>query len=61
MIEELSVQDLFARKGKSWEMVLIAGEKGLNKKITSGELNRPGLALAGYFDTFRSIEFKYLA
>jgi HPr kinase/phosphorylase len=33
---------------------LIAGEKGLKRRITVPELNRPGLALAGYFEYFAS-------
>lgn len=30
----------------------IAGRRGLNRKITVPELNRPGLALSGFFDAF---------
>lgn len=31
---------------------LVAGEGGLDRKITVAEINRPGLALAGYFKYF---------
>jgi HPr kinase/phosphorylase len=31
---------------------LVAGEKGMKRRIMVPELNRPGLALAGYFDYF---------
>ncbi len=34
------------------QLRLLAGENGLDKEIKSGELNRPGLALAGFFDYF---------
>lgn len=34
------------------QLRLLAGEDGLDKEIKSGELNRPGLALAGFFDYF---------
>ena len=34
------------------QLRLIAGEAGLDKEITCGEMNRPGLALAGFFDFF---------
>ena len=34
------------------QLRLIAGETGLDKEITCGEMNRPGLALAGFFDFF---------
>jgi HPr kinase/phosphorylase len=33
---------------------VISGSKGLNKKIISEEINRPGLPLAGFFDCFAS-------
>jgi len=33
---------------------LVAGKKGLKRRITVPELNRPGLAFAGYFDYFAS-------
>jgi len=31
---------------------LFSGEKGLNKEVKIGELNRPGLTLAGFYDFF---------
>jgi HPr kinase/phosphorylase len=34
------------------QLELIAGESGLNKEITGGDVNRPGLSLAGFFDFF---------
>lgn len=34
------------------QLRLIAGEKGLDQEISNGEMNRPGLALAGFFDLF---------
>lgn len=33
-------------------LTLIAGEKGLHKKIYNSEINRPGLSLTGFFDFF---------
>lgn len=33
---------------------LIAGEKGLDNKITEDEISRPGLEFAGFFDFFES-------
>lgn len=33
---------------------LIAGGKGLQRRITTSELNRPCLELTGYFDSFRA-------
>jgi HPr kinase/phosphorylase len=31
---------------------LVAGKEGLGKEITVGDINRPGLGLAGFFDFF---------
>lgn len=36
------------------QLRFIAGEGGLDRDIKTGELNRPGLALAGFFDCFAS-------
>lgn len=34
------------------ELTCISGQKGLSRLISSAEINRPGLALAGFFDSF---------
>jgi len=34
------------------QLMLVAGKEGLNRRIGWPEINRPGLALAGYFDYF---------
>ncbi len=34
------------------QLELLAGEKGLDKEIGVGDINRPGLSLAGFFDFF---------
>lgn len=34
------------------QLRFLAGEGGLDKDIKTGEINRPGLALAGFFDCF---------
>ena len=33
------------------QLRLLTGEGGLDREINSGEINRPGLALAGFFLT----------
>lgn len=38
--------------GESMHMSVAAGEKGLDRVITAAEVNRPGLALTGYYDYF---------
>lgn len=49
----LTVKKLLEEKGKDLSLKLLAGEKGLNRKITVTEINRPGLTLTGYFKYFR--------
>jgi HPr kinase/phosphorylase len=34
------------------QLELLAGEQGLDKEICVGDINRPGLSLAGFFDFF---------
>ena len=48
----ISVRELLESKGKEWDLKLITGEEGLDREIRTFELNRPGLALAGYYDVF---------
>jgi len=49
----LTVRQFIEGKGRiDLQMRLLAGESGLDKEIKYGETNRPGLALAGFFDHF---------
>lgn len=48
----ISVRELLESKGNEWGLELISGEAGLDREIATFELNRPGLALAGYYDVF---------
>ena len=51
--DKIFIQDLLEINGSSdLRLHLIAGEEGLNKEITIGDINRPGLSLAGFFDFF---------
>lgn len=54
MEEILNVLDLLEIDSKTDALLLkrIAGEKGLERVISSKEINRPGLALGGFFDFF---------
>ena len=47
-----TVREMYETKKEDWNLELIAGESGLDREITTFELNRPGLALAGYYDIF---------
>ncbi len=52
MEKGLSVQDFYTKTKDILRLRLVAGEKGLKRKIKVAEVNRPGLALSGYFDYF---------
>jgi len=50
----IKVETFFELTKDRLKLRLVAGEKGLKRRITVPELNRPGLAFAGYFDYFAS-------
>lgn len=50
----ITVGDFYGKLKDKLNLRLIAGGAGLGRKVKVGELNRPGLALAGYFDFFAS-------
>ncbi len=49
----LTVQDLLKDRCQDLQFELIAGSKGQTRLISVSEINRPGLALGGFFDNFR--------
>lgn len=48
----LNVGILLKDKSEDLKLELIAGAEGLERKITVPDINRPGLAFAGYFEHF---------
>lgn len=50
--ENLPVKDFFSKFRERLELTLVAGEAGLNRVIGEKSLNRPALALTGYFKFF---------
>ncbi len=69
MIKFITVKEMFEEKGEDLKLELISGcKKGLSRKIKVFLINRPGLALANYFDYFAygrlqilgKTEFSYL-
>ena len=48
----LSVAEFYETKAKEWDLEIITGEDGFESVINTSELNRPGLALAGYYEVF---------
>ncbi|MEN8863437.1 MAG: HPr(Ser) kinase/phosphatase, partial [Lentimonas sp.] len=51
-VEAVSVREFYDSFKESLEMDLVAGEQGLDKMIRERSLNRPALALTGFFKFF---------
>lgn len=49
----LTVKELYNAMSKELELTWVAGQIGGSRVIRAGEVNRPGLSLAGYFEYFR--------
>ncbi len=48
----LDLLDLDLKKHDSLELTCVSGQTGLSNKIILPDINRPGLALSGFFDSF---------
>jgi len=48
----LTVARLIQDKGKQFDLRFVAGEQGAENLLTSSELNRPGLAFAGFLEVY---------
>ncbi len=51
---EFTIGHLLKEQGRSLGLELVLGERSLDRPITVSEINRPGLALAGFLEHFRS-------
>lgn len=49
----LTVQEFYREKAADLQLELLAGSEGLQREIVVSELNRPALALSGFFENFR--------
>lgn len=56
----LDIAHLVRETSRRLGMRVVAGEKGLNRIIGQRELNRPGLALAGFFELFQADRIQIL-
>ncbi|MFC1668459.1 HPr(Ser) kinase/phosphatase [Chlamydiota bacterium] len=54
MIKGITVESFYKGLVSGLRLFLVAGQKGLKRKIRMAEVNRPGLALSGYFKHFAS-------
>jgi HPr kinase/phosphorylase len=48
----VTVERFYLNQAEKLQLRLVAGGAGLSKKIAEGSVNRPGLALAGFFEYF---------
>ncbi len=56
----IPVKTVLERMGAELDLELLAGEQGLGNTFNTAELNRPGLAFAGYYDVFTSDRLQVL-
>jgi len=49
---ELTIQDIFNECAHDLELEILSGADNLTALVTTPELNRPGLAFAGFYDVF---------
>ncbi len=69
MEDFLTVRTLLSETQSQLKLKLVCSENGLNRKITTSELHRPGLALSGFVELFThdriqilgNTEIKYLS
>ncbi|MHB8120870.1 MAG: HPr(Ser) kinase/phosphatase [Desulfuromonadaceae bacterium] len=50
VISSLSIQDMLTENDYGLDLSLLAGEQGLTHRVSSSRIQKPGLALAGYFE-----------
>lgn len=58
--EYIPVRLVHERLGADLHLTLVAGEGGLGNTFNTAELNRPGLAFAGYYEVFTSDRIQIL-
>jgi len=56
----ITVKELLAEEGERLQLKLVSGDAGLDRKITSPRIQKPGLALAGYFTQIRADRIQVL-
>ena len=51
-LSAMSVREFYGRYAEPLQMTLVGSESGFDRRIIEPELNRPGLALAGFYTYF---------
>lgn len=52
LTKPISVRKILEKRGQEWKLELLTGDGGLDNAFSTSELNRPGLALTGYYEVF---------
>lgn len=52
MAQRMTVREMLKERGDAFQLTILAGDEGLDHVITTGDLNRPSLALAGFYEHF---------
>jgi HPr kinase/phosphorylase len=48
----ISVRRILEQRGSEWKLELLTSEAGIDNTFSTSELNRPGMALTGYYEVF---------
>ena len=59
-LDSIEVGEFFQALGSQNHLTVVSGERGMTRKITTSELNRPGMALTGYYDDFAEYRIQIL-
>ena len=59
-LESIEVSEFFNALGATNHLTVVSGKTGMGRKITTSELNRPGMALTGYYDDFAEYRIQVL-
>lgn len=60
LTKPISVRHILEQKGSEWKMELLTSDAGLDNTFSTSELNRPGMALTGYYEVFSADRIQVL-
>ena len=60
LTKPISIRHILEKRGVAWKLEILTGESGLDNTFSTSELNRPGLALTGYYQVFSADRIQIL-
>lgn len=60
LTKPISVRRILEKKGAEWKLEMLTSEAGLDNTFSTSELNRPGLALTGFYEVFSADRIQIL-